>query len=124
MTQRRTLVEGLSPADPDQQQLEEDFVYGRSGNEAEEPGSVEQDPPAHEKMTAESQQHTPTQDSRILPQFAGRVPITTRTRPEVASAVKRAALTRQLDGIVPYSVQDIVEEALEQWLRTNGYLKT
>ena len=47
----------------------------------------------------------------------------TRTRPEIASDVKRVSLTRPLDGVTPHSVQDIVEEALELWLLTNGYLK-
>jgi hypothetical protein len=49
------------------------------------------------------------------------VPITTRTRPEVASALKRASLKRQLSGQTPFYVQDILEEALETWLRDKAY---
>ena len=62
------------------------------------------------------------QQPRVLPQMAGRVPITTRARPEVATALKRASLQRQLAGVEPYHVQDIVEEALENWLSSKGYV--
>ncbi|MCA9182354.1 MAG: hypothetical protein KDA51_12900, partial [Planctomycetales bacterium] len=57
----------------------------------------------------------------ILPQISNRVPITTRTRPEIASALKRASLQRQLNGQAPFYVQDIIEEALESWLASHGF---
>ena len=44
---------------------------------------------------------------------AGRVPLTTRIRPDLAAALKRLSLERQLEGTTPNSVQDILEEALE-----------
>ncbi|MEM6692500.1 MAG: hypothetical protein AAF664_23920, partial [Planctomycetota bacterium] len=59
--------------------------------------------------------------NEVLPQFKGRVPLTTRCRPELASALKRASLQRQLDDIEPNRMQDILESALEDWLRKNGY---
>jgi hypothetical protein len=31
-------------------------------------------------------------------------------------------LERQLGGIEPHSLTDILEQAVEPWLRTNGYL--
>ena len=38
------------------------------------------------------------------------------------SALKRASLQRQLAGVEPYYVQDIMEQALEQWLKEHGYV--
>jgi hypothetical protein len=43
-------------------------------------------------------------------------------RPEIAAALQTASLERQLQGIEPSSKREIVEEALEPWLRANGYL--
>jgi hypothetical protein len=53
---------------------------------------------------------------------AGRVPLTTRIRTDFGNALKRASLQRQLEGVEPNTVQDILEEALEPWLREHGYL--
>ena len=115
MKERRSLVEGLNSSDTDQQEREQAFVYGKSSS-----GEV---PTPESKEQAVSKTSVTVSEPRVLPQYTGRVPVTTRTRPEVASALKRAALTRQLDGVVPYTVQDIVEEALELWLLKNGYLE-
>lgn len=53
-----------------------------------------------------------------------RVPISTRIRAEYADALKRASLQRQLDKVEPSTLQDILEQAIEPWLRSNGYLRT
>ncbi len=53
----------------------------------------------------------------------GRVPVGARIRTELAAALKRASLERQLQGIQPNSVQDILEESLELWLHKHGLLK-
>ena len=50
------------------------------------------------------------------------VPVTVRLRPEVASALKRASLERQLNGVAMFTQQDIVEEALLPWLRAEGLI--
>jgi hypothetical protein len=50
------------------------------------------------------------------------VPLTTRVRADFAAALKRASLERQLSGVLPNSLQDILDDALEPWLRANGYL--
>ena len=52
-----------------------------------------------------------------------RVPLTTRVRADFAQALKRASLERQLSGVQPNTLQDILEEALGPWLRANGYVK-
>jgi hypothetical protein len=51
-----------------------------------------------------------------------RVPISTRIRTDFAAALKRASLERQLEGVEPNTLQDILEEAIEPWLKANGYV--
>jgi hypothetical protein len=116
MKERRSLVDGLIAADASQEEIEKAFVFGGT-NTSESPGAGT---PRSEKPAVT--EPPPSFESKVLPQFAGRVPVTTRARPEVATALKRASLTRQLNGIEPYYVQDIMEVALETWLRTNGYI--
>lgn len=52
----------------------------------------------------------------------GLVPITVRLKPEIAGGLKRASLELQLAGEEIYTQQDIVEQALEPWLKANGFL--
>jgi hypothetical protein len=52
----------------------------------------------------------------------GLIPVTVRLRPEIAGALKRASLERQLAGEELFTQQDIVEQALEPWLRQEGLL--
>lgn len=58
--------------------------------------------------------------SRVQP--VALVPVTIRLRPELAGALKRASLERQLAGEPVYTQQDMVEEALTPWLKKAGYL--
>ena len=51
-----------------------------------------------------------------------RVPLSTRMRADFAKALKRASLERQLEGVEPNTLQDILEEAAEPWLKSNGYI--
>jgi len=95
MGERRTLAEGLT-VDP---QREKEFVYGAR---AAEPISVPSQP-----------SNAPVHD---------RVPISSRIRGDFATALKRASLERELNGIEPHAVQDILEQALEPWLKANGYI--
>ena len=55
-------------------------------------------------------------------QPVGLIPITVRLRPEIAGALKRASLERQLAGAEFFSQQEIVERALAAWLTENGHL--
>ena len=52
----------------------------------------------------------------------GLIPVTVRLRPEVAGALKRASLERQLAGEELFTQQQLVADALEPWLRRQGYL--
>ncbi len=99
MRERRPLSEGLQslpPALPTAR--EQEFVYGKS---------------------------TQTGDTSIAPQAPANVagtPISTRIRADYAAALKRVFLERQLSGAKPSSMRDILEAALEPWLKSNGYL--
>lgn len=50
------------------------------------------------------------------------VPLTTRLQPSTAAALKRAGLEQKLRGEQPATVQEIAEEAIQEWLKENGYL--
>lgn len=94
MVERRTLTEGLKATPPPiDTGKERDFVY--SGNEPVAGGGA---------VTL------------------SRTPISTRVRADFALALKRASLERQLKAIEPNTLQDILEEAIEPWLKSNGYL--
>ena len=47
--------------------------------------------------------------------------ITVRLRPDTAQALRKACAERGIDYIEPFTQQDIVEVALVEWLRANGY---
>jgi hypothetical protein len=105
MAERRKLVEGvtLDPA------IEKEFVRSGSSRPAEP-----------EPLTADAA--APKASNRNAGTSVSRSPLTTRIRSDYATALKRASLERQLQGIEPNTILDILEEALEPWLRNNGYL--
>jgi hypothetical protein len=103
MTVRRTLVDGL-PAKAETSEIEKAFVRGKTL-------------PADQRPATSS-----TGTSGRPVKKLKRVPFHTRIRDDYADLLKRATLQRQLDGIEPQTMQEIIEEAIEPWLRTNGYL--
>jgi len=99
MADRRPLIDGLKPTTPApavDTKLEREFVHGTKA--------------------------TPANEQRAASPFA-RVPISTRIRAEYADALKRASLERQLNKVEPNTLQDILEQAIEPWLRNNGYIR-
>ena len=104
MVERRSLIEGMKNTPPPIERLrEKEFVYG------------------HEKKV-----ETPVEPTVAVVASAAvnhsRSPISTRIRSDFAVALKRASLERQLSKIEPSTLQDILEEAIEPWLKSNGYL--
>jgi hypothetical protein len=85
------------------------FVYGEA-TAPEQPAKSPAAPPAAAEREGKGQPSV------------SRTPFTTRVRTDFAAALKRASLERQLNGQFPNTLQDILEEALEPWLRANGYL--
>jgi hypothetical protein len=107
--ERRSLVAGVKTPNTIDPAIEAHFVH--AGNpKATNP--IEPPPPATDVTEGKSQPAKPVT----------RMPLTTRVRSDFATALKRASLERQLSGAVPNTLQDILEEALEPWLRSNGYL--
>jgi len=78
--------------------------------------------PALERQFVHGTKATATSESRAASPFA-RVPISTRIRSEYADALKRASLERQLNKVEPNTLQDILEQAIEPWLKSNGYIR-
>jgi hypothetical protein len=105
MAERRSLVEGIKNAPtPIEQQRENESVYA---------GAKKGDKSAELAVVATAP--TPTLNH-------ARSPISTRILSDFATALKRAALERQLNKIEPNTLQDILEEAIEPWVKSNGYL--
>jgi hypothetical protein len=100
-------MDGLQTKPQSSRAAEEEFVYA----EKAKPDSA----------TAKSSPDPHHGSSKSKATIA-RVPLTTRLRADLAQALKRASLERQLAGIEPSHVQLILEDALEPWLRGNGYL--
>jgi len=105
MAERRKLVAGIKP-DP---ALEQDFIRGKL--------------PRADAAQPVADQPAPREAKARAANPVGRAPLTTRVRADFAAALKRASLERQLSGTTPYTLQDILEEALEPWLRKHGYLQ-
>jgi len=94
MADRRSLIEGLTPSgNPAEQQ----FMNGAKSTNGYD---------ALRKATTD----------------ASGASLSTRIRPEFVSLLKRASLERKLNGIEPNSLRDILEDALEPWLKAHGYL--
>jgi hypothetical protein len=100
MAERRPLIDALKAKPERLRPAEKEFLHGENAKPAAVPELVE---------------------IRTTPPV-NRVPFTTRIRDDLAKALKRASLERQLKGVEPNTVQDILESALEPWLRANGHL--
>ena len=104
MAERRALIEGLKPKEPPVDPAKEkEFVFGAKETTPE---------PAEPNVEA----------TALAPNFNGRVPLSTRMRSDFATALKRASLERQLSRVEPNTLTEILEQAVEPWLRRNGYL--
>jgi hypothetical protein len=110
MAERRSLKEGLKPASNMDRALEEEFVFAGKAKADQPPRPQAPSAPSAEPRDQKGQGSV------------SRAPFTTRLRADFAGALKRASLERQLHGQFPNTLQDILEEALEPWLRANGYL--
>ena len=106
MAERKSLIQGLKAQPVVDPSLEKKFVYGETPTTG-----PDEAPP----VSAGEEGRGQTAGIR-------RLPLTTRVREDFARALKRASLERQLAGQQPNTLQDILEEALEPWLRSNKYL--
>ena len=127
MTARRPLTAGLNTPDSLDGDLVRAFVK-------QEPVPV--DPPRAEpvelsvlvsqpeapKSSENNDARRPKKKSRNNVVPIGLIPVTVRLRPEIAGALKRASLERQLNGESLFTQQELVEQVLEPWLKREGYL--
>ena len=111
MADRRSLVEGVKPASDMAASLEKQFVFGDKVNSA-----------PHTPATATAAAVEVREEKGHTGKPVSRIPLTTRVRSDFATALKRASLERELQGVFPHTLQDLLEDALEPWLRANGYL--
>jgi len=102
MAERRSLAEGLKSTPTVDPAVARDFVHGAKPT----------------VVNAEPKEPTASASGGGV----NRAPLSTRIRADYAAALKRASLERQLKGIEPHTLQDILEQAIEPWLRSNGYL--
>ncbi len=107
MAERRKLIEGITPpASPVDPNKEKEFVFGEKKEESQETSEAAATPTAKSAKAAKA-----------------RVALSTRMRADFSAALKRASLERELAGVEPHTLTDILEQAVEPWLRSNGYLK-
>jgi len=125
--ERKPLTTGLSvvPPGPTPPDAARAFVKQRPIESESEPKT--EPPPESQPQTPQNGRSQEAQlprkrRSRKGPNPVGLIPVTVRLRPEIAGALKRASLERQLAGEDVTTQQDLVELALEPWLRDNGYL--
>jgi len=100
MAERRSMANALSP---------EKVAFLRG--ESPPPHPTPEEPPPEPKA------------QRVLPAPAGRerVTVTVRLEPEVVDALSQASAQRKLKRLEPYTQQDIIGEALKQWLQNAGF---
>ncbi len=115
-------MEGLKAKPKADPRKEAAFVFGEA-NVADEDKPKPPKRKPEPKQKREGEEPTPATLSPPMPTLTGRMPLTTRIRSDMGTALKRASLERQLSGEKPNTVQDILEQALEPWLKDRGFLK-
>jgi hypothetical protein len=119
--ERRALVSGVNAIpDADPEAVHSFITQERRPLRTEEPSLSIAAERVARSVTAEPPKRRRTKSAGVTP--VGLIPVTVRLRPEVAGALKRASLERQLSGDDMFTQQELVEQALEPWLRLNGYL--
>ena len=127
MAERRSLTAGLSVvppgADPEAVKAFISQEPKKDEPKAESPPTVSDSEPVHREPAISSEPKLPKKKrgkKGTIP--VGLIPVTIRLRPEIAGALKRLSLERQLAGLEPSTQQEIVEEALEPLLNAEGVL--
>jgi hypothetical protein len=120
MPKRRSLADRIKStpkADPTQAAA---FIYG-DPKRSPAPPTTGPGEPSESPTPAPALPSKPVESSPK--RVRGKWPISTTVRDDIGDALKRASLMRQLEGVTPNTIQDIIELVLEPWLKANGYLK-
>ena len=122
MSKRRSLTAGVNTIpDADPEAVRSFITQERKTTpEAEQELAVVAPSAAAVSKAVVSKPKKPKRGKTVTP--VGLIPVTVRLRPELAGALKRASLERQLSGEEPNTQQDLVELVLEPWLSENGYV--
>jgi hypothetical protein len=56
-----------------------------------------------------------------IPLSRGLAPLNLRIQPALKTDLLRVSMNRKIQGIEPFTYQDIVSEALHAWFKANGY---
>lgn len=119
MVKRRTLGDVLTP--DEEQFLHPTAKVARSETPPDvqgqqEPVSKSAPPPKQSVPTAANQTSSSTQHP------PGMMGLNTRVAPHISAALLRASVDRKIERRARSAVQDIVNEALTEWLIKAGYL--
>lgn len=122
MNKRRSLAAGVNTVpDADPEEVRAFVTQERKATPEPEPELAVVSPsPTASSQSGSTKPRKPKRSKAVTP--IGLIPVTVRLRPEIAGALKRASLERQLSGEEPYTQQDLVELALEPWLQSEGYI--
>jgi hypothetical protein len=131
MTERRSIGEALATLPPDAR----GFIQGnakparstrRSGLEVEVVPEVEQADDRREpdrRPTRRTRVRTSaTPRARVEVPGSWKVPITTKLHYATIQALRRAYLEQKLNHAMPDTQQEIVEFAVQEWLKKHGFL--
>ena len=122
--ERRSLTAAVSAIPSADPQAVHDFIVQESrttpADASRQRLSQPPAPFAQPSATVPSARQRRSKSAGVTP--VGLIPVTVRLRPELAGALKRASLERQLQGDELFTQQELVERALEPWLRSEGYL--
>jgi hypothetical protein len=124
VVKRRTLGDGLSPE-------EEAFLNPTKASPKQKPKPKatkrkEESPMANPAIKQQPTPQPPIQaaPAAMNPQFSmpGVMSLNTRISAEISTALLTASMQRKIQRQSPFTQQDILAEALTDWLRKAGYL--
>lgn len=92
---------------------------------AEEAAVTEKEPGAAQSEAVKAPKGKPAREKELSPVATPSfVSMTFRVPPEIPEGLLRASMERKLKKVRPATQQEIVAEALSEWLKRNGYLKS
>jgi hypothetical protein len=107
MTERQSLIRGIkAPSPPVDPAIAREFIHGTAGS-----------------ATPSSPHSARTGVSGESSSGSSRVSLNTKIREDLVIALKRLSFDRQISRASRHTLQEIVEEALEPWLKSQGLLK-
>lgn len=110
MTERQSLIRGIkAPLPPVDPTVAREFIHGTGASSG--PSSPTS---ARTGVSPESPSGPPAPT---------RVSLNTKIREDLVIALKRLSFDRQINRASRHTLQEIVEEALEPWLKSQGLLK-